>query len=62
MNTTTLMPVKQEVLSPQQYLESVKADRQNIERAIFIPPVIGDGTFGKFVVTYRFMTLRPVRG
>lgn len=61
MNTKLLIPVRQEALSPAQYLETVKADRQNIEKVVFVPPALGDGTFGKFLVTYRFMPLRHAR-
>lgn len=58
----TLVPVRQETMNPAQYLEAVKTDRSNIEQVRFIPPKLGDGTFGKFVVTYRFMKLRPTHG
>ena len=58
----TLVPVRQEIMNPAQYLEAVKTDRSNIEQVRFIPPTLGDGSFGKFVVTYRFMKLRPTHG
>lgn len=53
------MPVKKEQISAEDYLGLIKLDRSNIERTDFIPPKLGDGTFGKFEVTYRFAKFKP---
>ena len=53
------IPVKTERISPSEYLLAVKSERANIEKSTFIPPKLGDGSFGKFEVTYRFAKLRP---
>jgi hypothetical protein len=63
MTTVPLLtPVRQVILTPAQYLEVIKQDRQNIAHARFVPPVIGESGFGKIVVTYRFLPLRPING
>ncbi len=52
------IPKKQRYLSAKQYLKDVEKNQvtNNIEQVTFIPPTIGKGGFGKFLVKYK----RPV--
>jgi len=54
--------VKEERLSANQFVVAAKSDRSNIERVVFVPPKIGDGTFGEFLVTYKFSKLKRSNG
>lgn len=53
-------PVRSEILSPEEYLKVAKSDSNTIKRSRFIPPRIGDRTFGKVEVTYKHPRLRRV--
>jgi hypothetical protein len=55
--TIMFEPVKKELISPQEYKDTA-LHNSNIERAQFIPPKIGDGTFGCFEVVYKTPVLR----
>jgi hypothetical protein len=58
MNQNILLrPIKTERLTPDQFIKTVETSK-NIEKSRFIPPKIGDGTFGAFEVTYRFAELK----
>ncbi len=57
MNAIFLKPVKTERLTPNEFIKLFDAPN-NIEKSRFIPPKIGDGTFGSFEVTYRFAELK----
>lgn len=57
MSYITHIPIKQEIVSAKQFLENVRSDRGNIESVKFIAPRLGDGSFGKYLVTYRFSKL-----
>ncbi|TYG33560.1 hypothetical protein FW755_11595 [Lonepinella koalarum] len=54
-----MTPVKQRYLSPQAYVKDMKNNQQadNIEQVQFIPPQIGQGGFGKFLVKYKMPIL-----
>lgn len=49
------IPTKVRTLSPKQYLAEVKKNSvvNNIDSVKFIPPQIGKGGFGQFLVHYK---------
>lgn len=51
----TYIPTKTRTLSPKQYLAEVKKNSvvNNIDSVKFIPPQIGKGGFGQFLVQYK---------
>lgn len=62
MSRITHIPKKVEALTASQFLSQIKSDRSNIESVKYVAPKIGDGTFGEFVVTYKFAKLTPAHG
>lgn len=55
-------PVKKEAVSARDYLSLRENESKNIKNARFVPPRIGDGSFGHFEIEYKFPKLRPVHG
>lgn len=53
------IPVKQRYLSPQEYLKDFRRNQavNNIEEVKFVPPQIGKGGFGQFLVKYKMPVL-----
>ena len=45
--------VKSEMITPVKYLELTEKEKNNIENAKIVPPVLGAGNFGMVEVTYK---------
>ena len=54
-------PVSSERLSPREFLKLKDASPGTIKRSRFVPPRIGDGTFGHVEVIYKHPRLRRDR-
>lgn len=54
-------PVRKEVLSAKDFLRLTKETAPMIERSRFIPPRLGEDSFGEFEVVYSVPMLRPIR-
>lgn len=48
-----LIPVRRETVSPRVFLRLVADEPDAIRESHFLPPKLGDGTFGAVSVTYR---------
>ncbi len=48
-----LVPVRREIVSPQAFLRLATSEPDAIRESRFLPPKLGDGTFGAVSVTYR---------
>ncbi len=59
MSNDILAPVKRERMTPQDFMIASNEQRGNIAHVKFIPPVIGDRTFGTFDVEYQNAILKP---
>lgn len=49
-----LRPVEEEYIDPKDYLAMSEQDRAKIEFTRIVPSKLGDGTFGKILVKYRY--------
>lgn len=57
------VPVKHEAVSAKDYLKIIRSSGiSNIKHVRFVPPQLGSGTFGSFVLEYRDMKLVSERG
>lgn len=57
--TVEMVIVKKEVMSPQDFLRVQKSEPGSIKTASFLPPRIGQKSFGAFEVEYRHSKLIP---
>ncbi len=59
-NLNVFIPIKEEVILPDEFIKLVESQRDNIESSKFIPPKIGDSSFGEMSVTYKHPVLKHV--
>ncbi len=53
----TYKPVKQHIYTAEEFIRIADLKRDNIESSQFIPPKVGEDSFGSFKVVFRYAEL-----
>lgn len=53
-------PMTTETISPRKFIKVYESQPGSIKRAKFIRPALGEKHFGKFNVTYKYPTFKPI--